>query len=81
MTGRHARRGYIQRLAVAPAHRGNGVASLLVLDALAWLRRWRSSAVFVNTQESNLGALALYERLGFERQREGLTVLTAPVIG
>lgn len=79
VSGRHVRRGYIQRLAVEPAHRGNGLGSLLVLDALHWLRRWRTTAVFVNTQESNAAALALYERLGFAVQPEGLTVLTAPV--
>lgn len=81
VTGRHARRGYIQRLAVDPFHRHNGVGSALVGDALHWLRRWRSTAVFVNTQESNTTALALYEHLGFERQTEGLTVLTAAVGG
>jgi ribosomal protein S18 acetylase RimI-like enzyme len=79
VTGRHARRGYVQRLAVEPEHRGKGLGSLLVLDALAWLRRWRANAAFVNTQEANVAALALYERLGFERQAEGLTVLSAPV--
>ena len=33
----------------------------------------------VNTQESNTGALALYERVGFTRQPGGLAVLTADV--
>jgi ribosomal protein S18 acetylase RimI-like enzyme len=31
----------------------------------------------VNTQTSNEGALALYERLGFTRQPGGLAVLAA----
>ncbi len=75
VTGRAGSRGYLQRLAVDPdAHRaGHGTA--LVLDALRWVHRWGGRDVLVNTQVDNEGALALYERLGFERRGEGLAVL------
>ena len=68
-------RGYLQRLAVAPAAQGGGVGAALVVDGLRWLRRWGTKEVFVNTQEGNDSAIRLYERLGFRLQTEGLAVL------
>jgi ribosomal protein S18 acetylase RimI-like enzyme len=75
VTGRSLDRGYLQRLAVSPAHQGHGLGTSLVLDALWWSRRRGASALYVNTQEANHRAVALYERLGFRRQDEGLAVL------
>ena len=75
ITGRSGRHGYLQRLAVHPAHRGRGVATALVLDGLRWVRRHGVSRAVVNTQESNVAAVRLYEGLGFRRQPDGLAVL------
>ncbi|MBW3614125.1 MAG: GNAT family N-acetyltransferase [Actinobacteria bacterium] len=75
ITGRSGRRGYLQRLAVHPAWQRQGVGLLLVVDALRWLRRWRAERATVNTQLANDGALALYERVGFQREPSGLSVL------
>jgi ribosomal protein S18 acetylase RimI-like enzyme len=75
VTGRAGPRGYLQRLAVAPAAQGRGVGAALVVDGLRWLRRWGTKEVFVNTQEGNDSAVRLYERLGFRLQTEGLAVL------
>ena len=75
--GRAARRGYLQRLAVDPEHRRLGLASLLVIDGLRWLRRWRVERAVVNTQFDNEAALELYECIGFQRQPLGLSVLSA----
>jgi ribosomal protein S18 acetylase RimI-like enzyme len=75
--GRAGRRGYVQRLAVARDARKQGLGSALVIDGLAWLRRWRVSRALVNTQYGNDGALALYERLGFRPEPIGLSVLEA----
>lgn len=76
VTGRSQYRGYLQRLAVEPSEQGRGIGRALVQDALTWLRRRGATSVLVNTQESNLAALALYEDLGFERRPDGLDVLT-----
>jgi len=77
ITGRSGHRGYLQRLAVEPAHQGAGLGAALVIDGLRWLRRWRVDQAVVNTQLDNDRALALYERLGFRRQPLGLSVLSA----
>lgn len=75
ITGRAGKRGYLQRLAVAPAHQRRGGAAALVRDGLRWVRRWGGNEVMVNTQEANHGALAAYLRLGFELRPHGLAVL------
>ncbi len=75
VVGRASHRGYVQRLAVAPDHHRSGLGRALLADGLQWLERRRVRRVMVNTQERNLGALALYERTGFERQPGGLAVL------
>jgi ribosomal protein S18 acetylase RimI-like enzyme len=75
ITGRAGNRGYLQRLAVATDQTGRGLGSALVLDGLRWLRRWGGQRCLVNTQEDNTRALALYQRLGFQREGTGLAVL------
>ncbi len=77
LTGRARWRGFLQRLAVDPAHRRRGLGRVLVLDALRWLRRWGTERAVVNTPTGNRAALALYEGLGFRREPRGLSVLTA----
>lgn len=79
VAGRSLERGYLQRLAVDPTHQGHGLGAALVLDALGWLQRRGATSALVNTQEANAAALALYERLGFHRQPEGLAVLHRPL--
>jgi len=75
VTGRAGRSGFLQRLGVHPSLHGQGVGGALVLDGLGWLRRRGVDRSMVNTQETNSGALRLYEQLGFERQSSGLVVL------
>jgi ribosomal protein S18 acetylase RimI-like enzyme len=79
VTGRAGPRGYLQRLAVAPAAQRRGLATALVADGLRWLRRWGAHDVLVNTQVGNDAAVALYEDLGFRRLDEGLAVLQRPL--
>lgn len=79
VTGRAGDRGFLQRLAVEPAHEGHGYGGTLVLDALRWLERRGVVRTVVNTQERNGRALALYERLGFRLQPGGLAVLHTPL--
>lgn len=77
ITGRAGRRGYLQRLAVHPEHRHEGLARALVVDGLRWLRRWRADRALVNTQETNVAAATLYRALGFEPEPARLAVLAA----
>jgi ribosomal protein S18 acetylase RimI-like enzyme len=65
ISGRDGRNGYIQRLAVSPAHQKNGHGIALVADSLRWMARWRVNRALVNTHTGNTAALGLYHRLGF----------------
>lgn len=75
LSGQAGQAGYLQRLAVHPAWRQQGVGKLLVEDALAWLRRRGAVTGWVNTQTQNEAALRLYQRLGFVLQEHPLTVM------
>jgi ribosomal protein S18 acetylase RimI-like enzyme len=75
ITGAAAGHGYLQRLAVAPAHQGRGHGKALVLDSLAWMRRRRLSHGLVNTAVNNDRALQLYESVGFRRLPGQLVVM------
>ena len=65
ISGRDGRNGYIQRLAVSPAHQHRGHGAALVGDALRWMARRRVQRALVNTHIGNESALALYHRFGF----------------
>ena len=68
--GRTQARGYLQRLAVAPHARRQGLGAALVVDAVPrWMRRHGAEQALVNTQHGNDGALAVYEGLGFRPSR------------
>jgi len=70
-------RGYLQRLAVDPAHAGSGLASVLIRDGLSWLARRGAAGALVNTQTRNERALRVYRDHGFVLQPYQLVVLTA----
>jgi ribosomal protein S18 acetylase RimI-like enzyme len=65
IAGRDGKNGYVQRLAVLPAHQHLGHGEALVRDSLRWMARWRVQRALVNTHIGNTAALALYHRLGF----------------
>jgi len=75
VSGLSANQGYIQRLAVDPAHRRAGLGRALGLDGLRWLRRKGVAEAVVNTQLGNDAALALYLSLGFRHEPIQLSVL------
>jgi ribosomal protein S18 acetylase RimI-like enzyme len=77
--GRGPGTGYLQRLAVHPASRGQGLGRSLVGDVLRWMRRRGAARALVNTQQSNAAALALYHACGFRVLPEGLRVLARPL--
>ncbi len=79
VSGRAARTGYIQRLAVSPDAQRQGIANSLLLDAMRWMRRSRITRAFVNTHVENTAALELYRRHGFVQLPERLRVFEGPV--
>jgi ribosomal protein S18 acetylase RimI-like enzyme len=74
ISGRDARQGFLQRLAVSPEAQRAGLGRSLVFDSLRWAARWRVDRVLVNTHTANRAALALYEGVGFHRLAERLHV-------
>ena len=74
LSGRDAKQGFLQRLAVTPTQQRGGLGRALVLDSLQWLARWRVHRVLVNTPSDNYPALALYEQMGFHPMSERLRV-------
>lgn len=75
LTGLAHDRGYIQRLAVVPGMHGRGLGTALLLDALRWLRRRGARTAYVNTQDDNTRAIALYRRHGFGPVPGGLAMM------
>ncbi len=75
ITGRAGSMGYLQRLAVAVHCQGQGLGTVLVSDALAWLQRGGARTVLVNTPPDNERAISLYQRCGFRIEPAPLTIL------
>ncbi len=55
----------IMNVAVAPAYRRQGRGKALMLAMMDALRKLEREQLFLEVRESNVPALALYERLGF----------------
>ncbi|MDX3109096.1 GNAT family N-acetyltransferase [Nonomuraea angiospora] len=58
----------ISAVCTDPAHRGRGLATRLVLAVAAGIRD-RGETPFLHTSAANVGAIRLYERLGFRLRR------------
>jgi ribosomal protein S18 acetylase RimI-like enzyme len=72
-------RGAIQNVGVTPAHRGKGIGSALVLQALHGFRRAGLGRAVLEVTAQNDAAVRLYRRLGFRfRKTVYKTVETAP---
>ncbi len=63
------RRGWIQRLATDPAHRGQGIASALMAEAEGRLAGLGAGKVNLLIEPDNEGVVALYEKLGYQRDQ------------
>uniref|UniRef100_A0AC35UGX7 N-acetyltransferase domain-containing protein n=1 Tax=Rhabditophanes sp. KR3021 TaxID=114890 RepID=A0AC35UGX7_9BILA len=57
--------GYIGMLAVDEKHRGKGIGSELVSKAIEKMREMKCDEVVLETEVTNLAAIALYTRFGF----------------
>ena len=71
--------GQIIRLAVHPAARKQGIGSALLNDALAYCQANGAYRVTINTQESNMVSLNLYEQFGFRRVGRRVPLLVREV--
>lgn len=78
VVGRSATNAYLQRLAVRPEERRQGVATCLVRQASAWAESRGADSLLVNTEPTNAPALALYLGLGFSLLSHRLSVLERP---
>ncbi|OTA95980.1 hypothetical protein M434DRAFT_393273 [Hypoxylon sp. CO27-5] len=63
-------RGYIAMLAVSSAFRGHGIATTLVKMAIDAMAERNADEVVLETEETNIPAMRLYERLGFLRSKK-----------
>jgi len=61
--------GAIQNLGVTPGHRGRGLGSALLLQALHGFLRAGLGRAWLEVTAQNDGAVRLYHRLGFRRRK------------
>jgi GNAT superfamily N-acetyltransferase len=69
--------GAIQNLGIAPGHRGRGLGSLLLLQALEGFRAAGLKRAMLEVTAQNEGAIRLYRRLGFRRRKTVYKAVTA----
>jgi ribosomal-protein-alanine N-acetyltransferase len=69
LAGHGVTRAEIHSLAVAPAHRGNGIAVALLKRVIGLLLRRGFMGVSLNVRLENSAAIGLYRRLGFRKIR------------
>ncbi|CEG81072.1 Putative Acetyltransferase [Rhizopus microsporus] len=62
-------RGYIAMLAVAKTHRKRSIGSSLVKVAIKAMKEMGADEVVLETEYTNQGALELYQRLGFIKDK------------
>ncbi|KAG1296717.1 hypothetical protein G6F66_003232 [Rhizopus arrhizus] len=62
-------RGYIAMLAVSKSHRKRSIGSNLVKTAIQAMKEMNADEVVLETEYTNQGALELYQRLGFIKDK------------
>jgi ribosomal protein S18 acetylase RimI-like enzyme len=61
--------GAIQNVGITPAHRGQGLGTVLLWHSLAGFQAAGVERVFLEVTAQNSGACRLYQRLGFRRTK------------
>lgn len=56
---------HLARLAVLPQRQGKGIGAALVADLIEYYQRRNVHEITVNTQDSNVASLAVYQKWGF----------------
>ncbi len=65
----HSQAGWIQNLGVAPEHRGLGLGTVLLMQALAGFQAAGLGRAYLEVTAQNDAAIRLYQRLGFAKAR------------
>jgi len=62
------RKGHVISIAVLPPYRRRGIATALMMEALArMVERYRARECYLEVRVSNTPAISLYEKLGFKK--------------
>jgi ribosomal protein S18 acetylase RimI-like enzyme len=75
LTGTDGRRGYLQHLAVAPSHRGQGLGRALAERAVEALRAHGIAKCHLMVRQENAQARAFWARLGWN-ERADVTLMS-----
>jgi ribosomal-protein-alanine N-acetyltransferase len=68
----------ILNTAVDPAHRRNGIGSLLLTAAISTARAHNAKNIYLEVRESNRAAIAFYVKHGFAKASERRAYYTSP---
>ncbi len=66
---------FLQRIAVVPAHQGEGLGSELMHASFHWAASKGAATMLLNVREENAGARTMYRSLGFVDTKNILEVL------
>jgi ribosomal-protein-alanine N-acetyltransferase len=66
---------FLQRIAVSPRERGQGLGRSLIDAARTWAKSVGAASMVLNVRPDNEPAIRLYERCGFEKTRGELQVM------
>lgn len=63
------KKGFIDEIYVHPKHRKKGIATMLIKEAIDWMKRKNSSMVELDVKVLNKGAVSVYKKMGFVEQK------------
>jgi ribosomal protein S18 acetylase RimI-like enzyme len=72
--------GAIQNVGVTAPHRGRGIGSILLLASLTGFKKAGLSRVYLEVTAQNIGAVRLYQRLGFRRSKTVYKAVHVPEV-
>ena len=62
-------KGHVISVAVLPSHQRKGIGYALIREAMQAMVNYKAQECYLEVRESNLSALHLYKKLGFETAR------------
>jgi len=64
-----AKKGHVISVAVLPEHQRRGIGTALMKEAMAGMRLYKAKECFLEVRVSNIPAVNLYKKFGFETSR------------